>query len=77
MKVSCCISAETLKTMILLYSRTRQAILRCGFQLLKKNITITQMDSLLFQSLELEGTYIKFNMKKMCILILVSRQPRY
>lgn len=32
---------------------------------LKKNIPTTQMDSLLFQSLELEGTYIKLNVKKL------------
>lgn len=51
-------------------------MLSYGFELLKKNMSTTQMDSLLFQSLELKGTYINFNMKKMCSLILTSRQPR-
>ena len=47
-----------------------------GFELLNKDVSTTQMDSLQFQSLKLKGTYINFNMKKMCSLILTSGQPR-
>ena len=75
-KVPCCISAESLKTIISLLGRTRQSMLSYGFELLNKNVSTTEMDSLQFQSLELKGTYINFNMKKMCSLILTSGQPR-
>lgn len=65
------VSAESLKTIILLHCRTRQSTLWFGFELLRKNRSTTEMDSLLFQR-----TYIKFNRKKLCSLIVISRQPR-